>query len=59
LKRFILNGLALVVIVGGASELKAQTEISAWQACCYAKITNVKCCGATCDAGWFQCSAST
>jgi hypothetical protein len=56
MKRVMLNVVAIVVIGIGARDLTAQD--SYLQPCCVATITRVSCCGDTCEAGWFQCSAA-
>jgi hypothetical protein len=47
--------LALAAVLGGAQRLMAEEELE--RACCKTK-SGAECCGETCSAGWFRCSAS-
>ncbi|MBV9773665.1 MAG: hypothetical protein JO040_06925 [Gemmatimonadetes bacterium] len=57
MKRLILNSIALALIFGGAGHLHAEV-VPLVQACCSPTFGDAKCCGTTCQADLFSCSAT-
>ncbi len=57
MKRTVLNLAALAVVAAGAHHLHAQTASYAAETKCCTATFGSRCCGVTCQAGWFECTA--